>query len=65
MGTMHPGGVCNNMGWPGWWNGWGCGNDVSDARLIANAGHLCKWIDSFHVLVVMRCGCKEINSEGC
>lgn len=27
----------------------------SDApRLIANAGHLCKWIDSLHVLVVMR-----------
>jgi len=28
------------------------GNDAP--RLIANAGHLCKWIDSFHVLVVMR-----------
>ena len=26
----------------------------SGRRLIANAGHLCKWIDSLHVLVVMR-----------
>ena len=24
------------------------------ARLIGNAGHLCKWIDALHVLVVMR-----------
>lgn len=66
MGTMHPGRVCKmglRLGMARMVAG-DVGTLVSDARLIANAGHLCKWIDSFHVLVVMRCGWKEINFKG-